>query len=113
MFSIRCADDKVYKECPRCHDYWEVMAADPSIFRCKNDECGMLAVSQKDPNDNNKYYLLFDIDTDTAVYSIAWEDDYCTVNAHYLESEKFVESILPILPFSITIEKLKTYLIFS
>lgn len=59
---------------------------------------------------SDEYFLALDLDK----YTIYWFVDHCAVDVDTGEAFSYKEGIdLPLLPFNISLEKLKTYLTFA
>lgn len=99
--SIRDLNNNVHKFCPRCGSQWKDLSA-PEYFFCDNDECGMMACQQT--VNPATYFLTVDIEG----YNVYWYNDGCMI-----DRGSNILCHAPNLPFDISYNKLKMYLVFS
>lgn len=113
---IQDISNKVHRKCPRCDGEWEHIEKDDADYVICLNNCGILGIHIR------KLVYIFNLDlTDgKKIYQIYWHEDYCQISAYhddidYMEDEETLnyDSDLPILPYDITIDRLKTYLLFS
>lgn len=109
MVTVKDINDNLHNSCPRCHSDWDEI--NKELIVCAGDECGMMCCL------HDKFSKLFFLCIDIFDYTIYWQKDRCMIDRKNIEEISYSddhESLgLPLLPFDITLEKLKTYLTFS
>jgi hypothetical protein len=109
----------VHIACPRCRSDWDQLDGDSyDYFICTNERCSMMACMY-DPNTIYEFEFVlsvdvFDDEPEYQPFIIYWYDKQCLITKIADSDDgKDIDTVLPLLPFDITFEKLKTYLIFS
>jgi hypothetical protein len=110
--SITDVNGTTHENCPRCGGAWineisnNIMEPD---FKCELDNCircyntvWMLA---------NQYQLECYIFDTPNFYKISWHSGFCEVSMPFQINSKITK--LPLLSYDISLDKLKTYLLFS
>jgi hypothetical protein len=100
-----------HEKCPRCYSAW--IKCDDLIFgfECELNNCTLFGFHSTTYL-NNQCQLLCNITINNIGYTVAWQKGFCTVNKipNLIYDDTYK---LPILPYDISLNKLKTYLLFS
>jgi len=102
--SITDINGTTHKNCPRCGGAWIINDSTSLGFKCELDSCSMIGFGSISYPDN-QCQLLCRVEHN---YVVSWHQGFCMVNSHLINNTK-----LPILPYDISLNKLKTYLLFS
>jgi hypothetical protein len=136
MLSVKDMNGNIHEKCPRCGKDWLVLQEKPIPDRptwmpehifcsdLENSEphsCGMTACLNS--RFTKEYFLHIELPDPIKdkTYTVFWINDCCTVSIKsIIEVDGIEEEIetelpfsLPLLPFNVTIDKLKIYLLFS
>lgn len=114
LFEIIGVDGVIHDNCPACHSDWEVLSENrkPFSYGCVN--CTMCAIYSW-----RNYMLVADLDDDDSDndwnYSVFWQNGKCFAvkidnNGREIRGSRIP---MPTLPYTITLDKLKTYLAFA
>jgi len=102
----------VHENCPFCKGTF--VELDSDTIAC--DDCEMIAcLDYVDTDDIKIYFFSITLADQNVTHDIYWydRDGGCMVNTRDIDKEFDVTSHLPALPFNITLEKLKIYLLFN
>lgn len=108
MISIKDVQGAEHKVCPRCGGKWKYIANNDSYAVCLGDKekCGMMACRQNE----NEFFLTVEV----GKYTLYWHNSGTMVDITFTgEFEEIESTQLPTLPFDISLDKLKTYLVFG
>ena len=109
MITVKDMDEVIHDKCPRCSELWRHLK-DPDYIVCNG--CGMMACLSH--RNLKKYFLTISFETISGIeYTIYWYNAGCMVEMANGDGEVKSDIHLPLLPYDISYDKLKTYLVFS
>jgi Zn-finger nucleic acid-binding protein len=108
MITVKDINGVMHDKCPRCGGNWEDLGPGTKVCMANRFECDMMACQHR----GDFYFLTITLkDARGAEYNIYWDEIDCMVDV----TDKIVDinARLPTLPYGISIDKLKKYLVFS